>query len=510
MKHSNILLLFTDQQRFNTIAALGNPIIKTPALDWLVQEGTSFQRCYTPSPVCVSARCATLTGMPPHKTGCVDNMAMPQDQASFMERLQALGYQTHGVGKMHFTPDSRQLWGFESRDYSEEISNDQDDFVDYLAEQGYGHVEDVHGVRSEYYYIPQPSQLPAHLHHSHWVADRSVAFLQRRDRQRPFFLWSSFIKPHPPFENPTPWNKLYRAAEMPRPFRPQNYEQALTFWNHVQNRYKYRDGGFDDQLLRTMRAAYYGCISFIDYNIGRILAALGDEIDNTLILFTADHGEFLGDYGSFGKRAMLDVAAHVPMLARWPGHFGGGVRCNTPTTLLDLWPTFLAAAGDPAPQVDPEGDDLRRIALQTERRYVYSQFSHRHTGLYLITDGRWKYSYSAADARAWLYDLHSDPYESHNLAANPLYQTEGTRLQQALIQRFQQDGYTAAVKGDQWRRYAGVDTVRQKLETDADYGLLFQDRARLQGRIDALGPYARPVTPPAGSGGQLFRDLARN
>jgi len=375
-------------------------------------------------------------------------------------------------------------------------------------------VEDVHGVRSEYYYIPQPSQLPAHLHHSHWVADRSLAFLQRSDRNRPFLLWSSFIKPHPPFENPTPWNKLYRAAEMPRPLRPQNYEQALTFWNHVQNRYKYRNGGFDDQLLRTMRAAYYGCISFIDYNIGRILAALGDAIDNTLILFTADHGEFLGDYGSFGKRAMLDVAARVPLLARWPGQFAAGARCETPTTLLDLWPTMLTAAGDPAPQVDSEGEDLRRVALQTESRYVYSQFSRHQTGVYLITDGRWKYSYSAADERAWLYDLHRDPHESHNLVANPLYQAERTRLEEALIGRFQADGYTAAVEQGQWRRYGDVeraklDVVRQRLATDANYGLLFQDRARLQEKIDALGPYARPVTQQAGAGAQLFRDLAR-
>ncbi|MEZ4619341.1 MAG: sulfatase-like hydrolase/transferase [Caldilineaceae bacterium] len=91
MTQPNILLLFTDQQRFDTIAALGNPIIKTPALDRLVREGTSFQRCYTPSPVCVSARCATLTGLPPHKSGCVDNMPMPQDQPSFMERFAGTG-----------------------------------------------------------------------------------------------------------------------------------------------------------------------------------------------------------------------------------------------------------------------------------------------------------------------------------------------------------------------------------------------------------------------------------
>ena len=96
--------------------------------------------------------------------------------------------------------------------------------------------------------IPQPSQLPAEHHHSTWVADRAIDFLQQRDRERPFFLWASFIKPHPPFESPVPWNKLYRAADMPPPHRPDGFEQMLTYWNHHQNRYKYRDKGYDEML----------------------------------------------------------------------------------------------------------------------------------------------------------------------------------------------------------------------------------------------------------------------
>jgi len=162
------------------------------------------------------ARTALATGLPPHRTGVTDNMPMPQDVPSLMERLHEHGYQTHAVGKMHFTPDPYRLWGFESRDVSEELM-EPDDYRSFLNENGYGYVHDIHGVRSEYYYLPQPSQLPARLHHTTWVADRSIDFLKRRDRGRPYFLWASFIKPHPPFENPVPWNKLYRAAEMPAP-----------------------------------------------------------------------------------------------------------------------------------------------------------------------------------------------------------------------------------------------------------------------------------------------------
>ncbi len=488
----NILLIFTDQQRYDSIAALGNPIIRTPAFDRLVHEGTAFERCYTPSPVCVSARCSMVTGLQPHRTGCFDNSPTPQHLPSFMERLAERGYQTHGVGKMHFSPDLRRMWGFETRDISEEVCLD-DDFAASLRVAGYGHVHDTNGVRGEYYYLPQPSQLPAHLHNSHWVADCSIDFLARRDRSRPFFLWSSFIKPHPPFEVPAPWNLLYRGAEMLPSFRPEGYQNLLTYWNRVQNRYKYRDAGTDEFLIRTMRAAYFAQVSFLDFNLGRILAALGDEIDNTLIVTSSDHGELLGDYGSFGKRSMLDAAARIPLIGRWPGHFAAGERVATPVSLIDLFPTFLTAAGSSEPAPDPEGASLLEVAGGCfQQRFVYSQFSQRGTGLYLITDGRWKYSYSAADRKEWLFDLEIDPRESHNLAYNLAYKGKASELRLALLRRFEQDGYSDPQENGAWRlypRFEGPD--------DPDAGLIQQEAPGLQAKIDELGPYARRVSAEA-------------
>ena len=492
----NILFLFTDQQRFDTIAALGNPIIKTPTLDRLVHEGTTFTHCYTPSPVCVAARSALVTGMPAHQTGCVDNIAMQQERPSFMQHLSAAGYQTAGIGKMHFTPDPHYNWGFEHRVFSEEGTHEGDEYRAFLDENDYGHVQDMLGVRGEYYYLPQPSQLPAHLHHTHWIADKSIEFLQERRQQnekRPFFLWSSFIKPHPPFETPVPWNKLYRAPEMKRPFRPENSEELLTYWNRVQNRYKYRDAGTDDNLFRTMRAAYFACISFIDWNIGRILTALGDEIDNTVIFFSSDHGELLGDYNSVGKRTMHDASVRVPMLVRYPQKFKADTKVDIPVSLLDLWPSFLQAAGADDIYSSPEGESLQNIADGTsEREYVFSQFSQSQFGLYMVTSGRYKYIYSTADEKEWLFDRHVDPQESHNFAYNLAYAQQTAVLRQALLDRFERDGYETAVTNRQWRKYG-----KQSLPDDPDYGLLYQDTPDLQASIDALGPdYARPVTAP--------------
>ena len=497
MTQPNILFVMTDQQRSDTIGALGNPIVRTPVLDSLAETGAAFTNCYTPSPVCVAARSATITGTPPHLNGCTGNNESPLGMRSIMQVLSEGGYQTHGIAKMHFNPTVDAMWGFESRDISEEGARQphvRNDFHDYLSENGFGHVLEPQGMRSEMYYLPQPSQLPARHHHTTWVADRAIDFLKRRDRERPFFLWTSFIKPHPPFEAPTPWNKLYRAAGMPPPQRPEGFEGLLNYWNHDQNRYKYRDKGYDEMLFRAMKAMYYACISFIDFNLGRVLEALGDEIENTLIVFTADHGELLGDYGSVGKRSMLNPAVKVPLLLRGPG-IAPNQRIDTPVSLLDVFPTFAAAAdADEAPP-SPEGSDLRDIAAgKTERDFVFSQFSEGDTGLYMIAGRELKYVYSAADKAEWLFDLRVDPAETVNWAGNPLYEGRLTDMRTRLIGRFEADGYDKAVKDGDWREYDAPAYPRP----GGDDGLLFQDPPHLDEILRGLGAYYDAKPPRSG------------
>ena len=480
----NILLLFTDQQRYDTIAALGSffPYIQTPALDSLVREGVSFTSAYTPSPVCVAARCSLLLSQWPDQTGCTTNSPMPQDRVSLMELLNAQGYQTHGVGKMHFHPDSRKLWGFETRDYSEEGGwNEADDFCAFLKDNGFGGLLNPNGVRSEFYYIPQPSQLPERLHHTRWVADRSLDFLKGRDRSRPFFLWSSFIKPHPPFESPFPWTRLYKPIELPFPFMPPGHEELLTFWNHVQNRYKYRDQGFDGNLVRLIRAQYCACVSFVDCHVGRILAALREtgELDNTLVLFTSDHGEMLGDYGSYGKRTILDPASRVPLLARYPARFGANERCGTPVSLVDVLPTCLRAADLPVPS-DRVGLDLADIAQgHCDREGVLVQFGEQGSGLYGYVTREHKYIHSAPDGREWLFERAPNAREERSLAGNGAYEATVRGMRAALIGRFRDDGYTAPLEGDGWKPFP-----RREVPSDPDAWQLFQEG----GRVDTLFP----------------------
>lgn len=468
MPRPNLLLLFTDQQRWDTIAALGNPVIRTPALDRLVREGTAYTSCYTPSPVCVSARCSLVTGFPPHQTGCVDNMPMPQQIPSFMDRLSGVGYQCHGIGKMHFTPDASRLWGFESRATSEEGGGGFGDFGAMLRAEGYDHVHDPHGVRSEYYYLPQPSQLPARLHNTQWVGDEAIRFLAGRDASRPFFLWASWIKPHPPFENPTPWNKLYRPTELPPPRRPRDYRSLWTYQNRHQNRYKWRDHGIDENLVRCIRAAYYGAISFIDYQVGRILDALAarGELDRTLVLFSSDHGEHLGDYDCFGKRSYLDTAARVPLLARWPGELPAGAVCDRPCSLIDLAPTLLHAAGA---DVALPGLDLRDVPAGG-RDVVYGQHQRDGLATYAAISAEWKYFYSVPDRCEYLFDRRRDPDELRNAAYDPRTAGAAAAMRARLMEYFRAHEYTAPLDGAQWRDYPQPPEPRHE-----DEGLLYQD-----------------------------------
>lgn len=475
MPRPNILLLFTDQQRADTLRAAGNPVIVTPNLDRLAREGVLFRSAYTPSPVCVPARCSLVYGQYPHRTGCADNGdPMPDDRPSLMQLLSEAGYRTHGIGKMHFSPDLQALRGFQTREHQEELRArvEDDDYLRTLQANGFGHVYDPMGCRGEMYYVPQPAQVPARLHATQWVGDRAVEFIREAGREQPFFLFASFIHPHPPFSPPTPWNKLYRGPLMPLPKRPEQCEALHTFMNRFQNRYKYRDNGLDNNLLRVMRAYYYACISFIDFQVGRILAALEEmgQLDNTLILFTSDHGEFLGDYDCFGKRSMLDAAARVPLIVRYPQRFTPGQRRDVPASLVDVMPTFLSAAGVDASRYALQGSDLAELATSGAERMVYGQFQRGALGVYMALNRRWKYFYSAPDRREFLFDRAQDPEELRNRAGIVFCQDALAAMREGLLAYYRSEGYTAPLEGDHWKLFP-----QPTLPADPDALLLIQD-----------------------------------
>lgn len=502
-KRPNILHIFVDQQRFDTIGALGNPIIKTPNLDRLCRSGVAFSHAFSPSPVCISARCSMIHGQYPMNTGCYENTIMPTDgRQTFMEALTRAGYRTHGIGKCHFTPDSFALRGFETRERQEEGGGndlERNPYLAFLHERGFTHICEPHGIRGEMYYIPQPSQLPAEVHPSQWIGDRTIAFLEAQHQaDRPWYLFSSFIHPHPPFTPPNPWHKLYRAPLMPLPNVPADVEALQTYVNRVQNRYKYRDQGIDNNLMRNIKAFYYACISFVDYQIGRILDALeaAGQLDNTLILFTGDHGEHLGDYHCFGKRSMHDSCVRVPFIVSLPGRFEGGVTCDTPVSLVDVAPTFLAAAETSIDSHTLDGVDVAEILSgESGRDTVFAQLAYTRRANPTLPPGKsvaeiagtpeleraWhssymavtrdvKYIYSAPDNREFLFDKHADPTETRNQAGLVFRRGMLGTMRQRLHDHLRGGGEVAGIDGERWRAFPRLD-----VDSDPDAGLLIQD-----------------------------------
>lgn len=491
----NVLVLFTDQQRADTIGALGNPVIRTPNIDRLVEGGVSFSRAYTASPVCVSARCSTIYGQYPMHTGCYDNAPMPTgSRTSYMGALTAAGYRTHGIGKCHFMPDRNALRGFQTRERQEEMLSDpgDDEYLCWLRSNGFDHLTDPHGVRGEMYYVPQPAQMPASHHPTQWIGDRAVDFIASPDRSNePWYLYASFIHPHPPFAPPAPWHKLYRAPLMPLPKVPPDNDALLLHINRIQNRYKYRDQGIDRNLMRNIRAYYYACVSFIDYQVGRILDALEStgQLENTLIIYTSDHGEYLGDYESFGKRGMHDSAARIPLICHMPGRFDGGRVVDEPASLVDVAPTVLGATGAEIDDHPLDGVDLLSVSEgRTDRPGVHSQFQRGENAVYMLAAKRWKYIYSAPDDRELLFDAVEDPLETRSKAHAPFMSSITGVMRRTLVEMLRAGGEDAALDGDTLRKYP-----TKTMPCDPDEGLLIQDSSWGDLEIEGYGDGRDPV-----------------
>ncbi len=437
----NLLLITTDQQRYDTIRPFRPDFLRTPHLDMLADQGVTFTRAYADCPLCVPSRISIMTGQSAFAHGMAHNGSttevMGRDE-TLPARLRRLGYQTAAIGKMHFTPQ-RARHGFDEMILPE-------DYYRQMRTQGHAALPMRHGIGQNELY-PTLATVPEAQTLTNWTVDQCVEYLlQRRDPTAPFFLWCSFSKPHPPFDPPEPYYSMYKDSPIPEPVVGDwaSDDQAPPRFRQERQLRSY--DRLNSEVIRAARAAYYGLITQIDYNIGRLWAALGEtgQEKDTLILFASDHGEYLGDHHAGAKRYFHEPSAHIPMIMRLPPSWregSPGAHDDSLVSLPDILPTFVRAAGGEADDV--EGRDL--IALrrgeQPPRDTLEAVADTTDACLSLgITDGRWKYLWFTEGPSEQLFDLQTDPQETHDLAGDAQYDDQRQRMHDLLVQRLKARG----------------------------------------------------------------------
>jgi arylsulfatase len=418
----NLLLITTDQQRFDTIAAAASDPgmdarqanLLTPHLDWLATTGIRFTRCYADCPVSAPSRATLMTGRHAWSHGQTKNDGQPSPMSrlpTLPGLLTAAGYQTHAHGKMHFHP-ARAHYGFEHMEILP-------DYYRWAKRAGVSPLPKYHGV-GENEMEPAVGTAPRDATVTQWVVDRSVDFLETRDPTRPFFLWSSFTKPHPPFDPLPEFHALYRDLSLPSPRAgawssgdepPHAFRGATYHLNNVQR--------FGTDKLAAARRAYYACVTEVDYALGRLFARLRELglLETTWIVFTSDHGEMLGDHGMGAKSVFFEGSAHVPLIVRppstpWLCDPRGGTTDDRLACLADLLPTLLGAAGVRS----PAGTDGLDLLGRRRRRELVGACGPYHC----LISGTRKYHFSEEGGDELLFDTATDPYEENNLAGTDL------------------------------------------------------------------------------------------
>lgn len=419
VKRPNILLITTDQQRYDTIAAMGYDFMSTPNLDQLTKEGCCYPNAYSGNPVCMAARHNIITGLTARHHGFDDNYfednpkVIPYHLPTLPQLLSDDGYDAIAIGKMHFQP-CRRYNGFTKMELMEEIPRnlEDDEYAKYLKENGFGDIQSIHGVRHLLYMLPQRSLIDEQHHGSSWVAERSIRHLKENGGKRPFFMWSSFIEPHPPFDVPDEWADLYRGKALP-PLKVSN-----TPISEMAERKKCIADYPNETYLRRARELYYASISFADYNIGKIIRQLKDmgEYDNTLILFTSDHGEMMGDHGTFQKMLPYDGSARIPFIVRYPEKLREGSIDDRFVDLNDILPTVLDVAGIayPNPEILP-GESIFTTKGTKDRSVQYVENGREGRRWISLRNRHYKYNYYYGGGKEELFDLENDPNETTNL-----------------------------------------------------------------------------------------------
>ena len=495
----NIVLITTDQQRGDCYGFEGRKV-RTPNLDRMAANGLCLPRTFTPSIVCQPARSAILTGMLPLTNGVCDNGVDLEDayaDQGFAARLGRAGYDTALIGKAHlsskltFAPTGEPECEKSSSNFGPGWYGPYKGF-DHVELMTFGHLhrsrppaQPPSGLHFEEWFwrvagkpggasswhqadlgpasdVPQTwnSALPAAWHPNTWVTDRTIEHLQRRRSDAPFLVWMSYPDPHHPFDSSEPWSRLHRPEDVDLPEHRRRDLERRPWWHRValegtpriadEKLRSFRKKGFSipelsDHDLAIMMANYYGMISHVDHEVGRLLAYLETSGlgEDTYVIFTSDHGDFLGDHGLCLKGPMAyEGVIRVNMIVNGPG-VREGTRLDTLASTLDLSETFLELAGIGGVG-DAQGQSLasvfcggkpqRQDRVYSEWRVGAARFG-TEIDLRTVRTDSMKLSVEMNSGDGEMYDMASDPGEMNNVFTDPSYRESRRRLEELLENR---------------------------------------------------------------------------
>ena len=471
MKQSkpHILLITADELRKDALSCYGNEAVRTPNLDRFAMEAIQFQKAYAASPWCLPSRCALLTGLYPHNSGAYSNFRkceLSTGVPNLFQMLKQGGYTTSVHGKCHFAPvpynrtkPDVTLPYDEFRNYYLSLGIDHldlqddkqvsvwfyDDYAKELEAAGYlaAYRRDTWD-RSKAKVFPFPG--PVEWHPDSWVGRKAVEFIERHPQDQPLFCWVSFSGPHYPFDPPQAYfDRVVMTKDKPRKMKAGEFDDE----RRIHHRSYHGDGrgiadgcgpapnhaqkNYSEAYWHNLRKSYYANVALIDDQIGRVLDAFRRRFGNdALIIFTADHGEMLGNHGIWGKGDCgYEDVLNVPLLVQYPGE-----RQHTTTDakvmLTDMMATCLKAAG--LPQIPTDGGDFKEVIERGGHRYVFSEGE----GFVTVSDGELKYIHVSKPGRECceLFDLKNDPDEFDNVIDRSEYAQKLAELRHAINNLF--------------------------------------------------------------------------
>lgn len=448
----HVVFISCDQLRGDWLGVNGHPVVMTPQIDELAYEGIAFRAGFSECPTCVPARRIMMTGKTPYGIGMNKNReSQPFPEGpKLAELMTRAGYQTFASGKLHTYPKRNRI-GFEDVQLNEEGRRDQamerDDYEQFLADHGKAHLRYTHGLGNNQYGV-RMDPLPEPYSSTHWTAQQAMEFIERRDPTRPFFLHLSFDKPHPPLSPPESFYALYRDAVMPEPVWGDWADSKLpSRVRYLRLRHNYEQWRHHPLLVQQTLRGYAASITHIDSMIGVFLGTLREHklLDETLVIFTSDHGDNLFDHGAFAKGDFFRGSTGIPYIIRpprsWDKRYGfvrGQTDWTTTAALMDIMPTILEACGIPIPE-SVQGISL--TPLLQNKPFAFRPYTCGVCGtVYGVVDGSMKYIWFSDDHMELLFDLHNDPQECRDLSDSPDYREALDRNRRRLIQWLEENG----------------------------------------------------------------------